>query len=47
VFGVGLLVMHDLGFVPRAHRLSAMPTQMRNVLQASIDFARNPGRLGC
>jgi MFS family permease len=41
VFGVGLLVMHDLGFVPRAHRLSAMPTQMRDVLQASIDFARN------
>ena len=41
VFGVALLVMHDLGFVPRAHRLSAMPTQMRNVLQASIGFARN------
>jgi MFS family permease len=41
VFGVGLLVMHDLGFVPRAHRMSAMPTQMRDVLQASIDFARN------
>jgi MFS family permease len=41
VFGVGLLVMHDVGFVPRAHRMSAMPTQMRKVLQASIDFARN------
>jgi MFS family permease len=41
VFGVGLLVMHDLGFVPRAHRMSSLPTQMRDVLQASIDFARN------
>jgi MFS family permease len=41
VFGVGLLVMHDVGFVPRAHRMSAMPTEMRKVLQASIDFARN------
>jgi MFS family permease len=41
VFGVGLLVMHDVGFVPRAHSISAMPTEMRKVLQASIDFARN------
>jgi MFS family permease len=41
VFGVGLSVMHDVGFVPRAHRMSAMPTEMRKVLQASIDFARN------
>jgi MFS family permease len=47
VFGVGLLVMHDVGFVPRAHRMSAMPTEMRRVLRASIDFARNsrPARL--
>ena len=41
VFGVGVLVMHEIGFVPRAHRMSAMPTEMRKVLQASIDFARN------
>lgn len=41
VFGLGLLVMHDVGFVPRAHRMSAMPTEMRKVLQASIEFARN------
>jgi MFS family permease len=45
VFGVGLLVMHDLGFVPRAHRMSAMPTEMRQVLQASIDLPGIPGRL--
>jgi MFS family permease len=41
VFMVGLSVMRDIGFVPRAHRMSAMPTEMRDVLRASIDFARN------
>jgi MFS family permease len=38
VFVVGLFAMHDIGFSPRTTRLSAMPTEMRRVLQASVEF---------
>jgi MFS family permease len=36
VFFVGLLRMHDIGFVPRAARPSAMPAEMKRVLRASV-----------
>jgi MFS family permease len=38
VFVVGLRAMHDVGFTPRTARLSAMPTEMRRVLGASVEF---------
>jgi MFS family permease len=38
VFVVGLVAMHDIGFTPRATRLSALPGEMNRVLQASIQF---------
>jgi MFS family permease len=38
VFLVGLRAMHDVGFTPRATTLSALPHEMRRVLQASVDF---------
>jgi Na+/melibiose symporter-like transporter len=38
VFLVGLLTMHDVGFTPRTTTLSAMPTEMRRVLDASLTF---------
>jgi MFS family permease len=38
VFLVGLLTMHDVGFAPRTTTLSAMPTEMRRVLDASLTF---------
>jgi MFS family permease len=36
VFLVGWAGMHDVGFVPRTSRVSAMPAEMRRVLDASI-----------
>ena len=36
VFAVGTLRMHDIGFVPRATRPSAMPAEMKLVLRASV-----------
>jgi MFS family permease len=36
VFFVGLLRMRDIGFVPRATRPSAMPSEMKQVLRASV-----------
>jgi len=37
VFVVGLATMHDIGFVPRATTLSQLPSEMRVVLQASVE----------
>jgi MFS family permease len=36
VFVVGWAGMHDVGFVPRTSRISAMPAEMRRVLDASL-----------
>jgi len=38
VFVVALMSMHDIGFVPRAAGLSAMPTEMSRVLRASLRY---------
>jgi MFS family permease len=38
VFAVGLRAMHDVGFTARGMTLSALPREMRRVLQASVDF---------
>jgi MFS family permease len=38
VFVVGLGVMHDVGFAPRATTFAALPTEMKRVLQASVAF---------
>jgi MFS family permease len=38
VFVVGFVAMHDVGFTPRAATLRTMPTEMRRVLRASLDF---------
>jgi MFS family permease len=38
VFLVGLRAMHDVGFTPRTTTLSAMPREMRSVLDASVNF---------
>jgi MFS family permease len=38
VFVLGLRAMHDVGFTPRATTVSALPREMRRVLQASVDF---------
>jgi MFS family permease len=37
-FVVGWMTMHDLGFTPRTARLAELPTEMRRVLHASIEF---------
>jgi MFS family permease len=43
VFVVGLLAMHDIGFTPRTTSLRHTPTEMKRVLQASLDFGwRSP-----
>jgi MFS family permease len=38
VFVVGLWAMHDVGFTPRTTSMSALPTEMRRVLGASVEF---------
>jgi hypothetical protein len=38
VFLAGLVTMHDVGFTPQATRLSAVPSEMGKVLQASMNF---------
>jgi MFS family permease len=38
VFLVGLRAMHDVGFTPRTTTLSALPREMRSVLDASVRF---------
>jgi MFS family permease len=38
VFLVGLRAMRDVGFTPRTTSLSAMPREMRRVLDASVQF---------
>jgi MFS family permease len=38
VFLVGARTMYDIGFTPRATSLTAMPAQMRRVLDASLTF---------
>jgi MFS family permease len=38
VFILGLRAMRDVGFTPRATTVSALPREMRRVLQASVDF---------
>ena len=38
VFVVGLLAMHDIGFTRRATTLSAVPSEVRKVLEASVRF---------
>jgi MFS family permease len=38
VFGVALRSMHDVGFVPRASRLSAMPEEMSRILRAGLAY---------
>ena len=38
VFVVGLRAMHDIGFTPRVMTASAMPTEMKRVLDASLTF---------
>src|SRR6266508_904736 len=38
VFLVGLRVMHDVGFTPRATSFAAMPSEMTRVLNASLTY---------
>jgi MFS family permease len=38
VFLLGLWTMHDIGFSPRATRLSAMPSEVQRVLNTSVQF---------
>ena len=38
VFGVALRSMHDIGFVPRTSRLSAMPEEMSRILRAGLAY---------
>ena len=38
VFLVGLRAMRDVGFTPRTTTLSALPREMRSVLDASVEF---------
>ncbi len=38
VFIVAMMVMHDLGFTPRALQLTALPREMRAVARSSIAF---------
>ncbi len=38
VFVLGVRVMHDVGFTPRTTSLSALPGEMRRVLNASLTF---------
>lgn len=38
VFVVGLATMHDVGFTPRTTSVSALPTEMNRVLQASLTY---------
>jgi len=47
VFFVAWWTMHDLGFTPRAVRLSEVPTEMRQVARASVEhgWRRRPVRL--
>ncbi|MGH9211534.1 MAG: MFS transporter [Acidimicrobiales bacterium] len=43
VFVVGMATMHDIGFTPHATKLTAVPTEMNKVLQASMTFGwRSP-----
>ncbi|MFN2506775.1 MAG: MFS transporter [Acidimicrobiales bacterium] len=43
IFLVGLATMHDVGFIPRTTSLSAMPVEMKRVLNASLAGGwRNP-----
>ena len=38
VFAIAFLAMHDLGFSPRALRLTTLPTEMRAIARASITY---------
>jgi hypothetical protein len=38
VFVVAFFTMHDIGFAPRATKLSALPGEMKKVAQASIGY---------
>jgi len=38
VFGVALRSMHDVGFLPRTSRLSAMPEEMSRILHAGLAY---------
>jgi Na+/melibiose symporter-like transporter len=38
VLVVGAATMHDIGFTPRTTSLAEMPTEMKRVLQSSLDF---------
>ena len=40
-FIVGLKLMHDIGFTPRATTLVELPDELRNVLRASLTFGWN------
>lgn len=47
LFGIAWLTMHDLGFSPRALRVSQVPKEMRAVAEASLEYGwrRRPVRL--
>jgi len=38
VFIVAVMVIHDLGFTPRALKLAALPREMRAVARSSVAF---------
>jgi len=44
LFGIAFFSMHEIGFQPRTMRFSAIPQEMKQVAQASLEFGwRRPG----